>query len=68
MIKKIKFKYYLEDCACIYCMYFKRSGKTRKKRCSIADLPCCCGDYKKEAVLNERITREPENKKCGVKS
>ena len=68
MIRKIKFKYYLEDCACIYCMYFKGNAGTRQKRCAIADLPCCCREYKKEAVLNGRITREPENKKCGVKS
>ena len=65
---KIKFNYYLEDCACEYCMYFKRNAKTRQKRCAIARFPCCCSDYKKDAVLNGRITREPENINCEVKS
>ena len=41
---KIKFKYYVEDCACEYCIYYKGNGKSRRKRCSISRFPCCCKD------------------------
>ena len=47
-----RFEYYLEDCACMYCVNFR--GETRKCKQS----KCPCEDIKKSAVANGRIERK----------
>ena len=44
--------YYLEDCDCIYCLYFKgkKGGCPRKS--------CCCEEEKLDAIKHGRIKRK----------
>jgi len=48
--KSAKFQYYVEDCDCIYCLYYKR------KRCTLS--VCCCDDIKQDSIIHGRVTRE----------
>jgi len=49
--KNEDFQYYLSDCDCLYCLYYR--GKPRG--CSLRR--CCCGDIKADAIANGRIKR-----------
>ena len=50
--------YYLEDCACGYCLYFR--GK--KRGCS--QKSCCCEEEKLDAINHGRIKRRRGRNSC----
>ncbi|GHU97537.1 hypothetical protein FACS1894208_12900 [Clostridia bacterium] len=48
--------YYMEDMACIDCLYYRKKSKCRKSGCELAE--CCCEDEKRDAIAKGRIKRK----------
>ena len=48
--RKSKFEYFVEDCKCEYCLYYKH-GKCQRSA-------CCCADIRADAKANGRIERK----------